>query len=210
MIAFDVPVDPDGEQGRQWIIQELAKPEYQAAQPSWFDRIAQAFWNWLTSLDLSGGGGAQGPLLVVLITVIVAVVIVAFLIFGLPRLNRKAAQTGALLEDDRRTAAQLRESAATAAARSDWPVAIEELFRAVALSLMERGLVHTSPGTTALQFSRSAGSTFPGFAARLTDCGELFDAVRYLDQPGSQADYERLAQLELELRSASVRVDAPA
>ncbi len=67
---------------------------------------------------------------------------------------------------------------------------------------MERGLVHTSPGTTALQFSHAAAQAVPEFTARLVESGELFDAVRYLEQPGSRGDYDRLLQLERELRAS--------
>ena len=58
--AAAVPVDPDADQARRWIVAELSKPEYQAAQPTLFDRVSAAFWDWLTSLDLSGAGVGRG------------------------------------------------------------------------------------------------------------------------------------------------------
>ncbi|MEO7147911.1 MAG: DUF4129 domain-containing protein [Terrimesophilobacter sp.] len=205
---LDVPVDPNADQAQQWIVGELAKPEYQAAQPSWFDRVSEAFWNWLNSLDLSGGGAAQAPLLAVFLIVIVAVVIAAIIIFGIPRINRKSAVTRSLLDDDQRTSATLRASAEDAASQGLWDQAIEELFRAIAKSLIERGLLFTSPGTTAHDFSASAADLFPEFASQLIDGGVLFDNVRYLEKPGTQEGYDQLVALEQELRTNTPSLSA--
>ena len=202
-LPADVPVDPDGDQAREWIIQELAKPEYQAAQPTWFDRLSEAFWNWLNSLDLSGGGAAQAPLLVILIVVIAGALVAAFLIFGVPRLRHRSAGVGSLFgEEEMRTAEALRRAAELAAKNRDWAVAIEELFRSIARRMAERVLVSTSPGTTAREFARKAGTVFPAFDERLVGSGALFDRVRYLGEPGVEADYDRLAELERDLRFA--------
>ena len=57
----DAPVDPDREEARRWILEELTDAQYRAAEPTWWDLLSQAFWDWLTSLDLSGAGFLQGP-----------------------------------------------------------------------------------------------------------------------------------------------------
>ena len=57
MIALPaaVPVEPDAGTARRWLLEELAKPAYAAAQPSPFDRAAQAFLTWFTGLfDVKG------------------------------------------------------------------------------------------------------------------------------------------------------------
>lgn len=209
LAGIDVPVDPDGDEARRWIVDELAKPEYQAAQPTWFDRLSEAFWNWLNSLDLSGGGAAQAPLLVILIVVIAGALVAAFLIFGVPRLRHRSTAVGSLFgEDETRTAEQLRTAAGLAAKDGNWAVAIEELFRSIAKRMAERVLLSASPGTTAREFSRRAGAVFPAFDARLTASGALFDRVRYLGEPGTEADYEEFAALERDLRLARPAVAA--
>ena len=115
--AAAVPVDPDADQARRWIVAELSKPEYQAAQPTLFDRVSAAFWDWLTSLDLSGAGVGRGPLLVAGAVLLVAAIIAAYLIFGAPRLNRRSRVSGALFGvDDDRDAAAMRSAAESAAA----------------------------------------------------------------------------------------------
>jgi hypothetical protein len=204
-----VPVDPDAEEATRWILEELAKPEYQAAKPSWFDILSEAFWNWLQSLTIDTGGAAQGPLLLGLVIVVAAALVAAFLVFGAPRLGRRSRAGAALFEEgETRTAEQLRRSAARAAGEGRWAEAIEELFRAMARSLEERVLVATTPGTTAREFTTAAGRVFSAQAPRLSRAGEIFDSVRYLERPGTEADYAALLALEKELRAA--RPDAGA
>ncbi|GAA3735779.1 DUF4129 domain-containing protein [Leifsonia bigeumensis] len=199
----DVPVDPTGDEARRWIIEELSGPQYQAAKPTWWDLLSQAFWDWLSSLDLSGAGFLQGPLLAIVVTVIAAVIVAAFLIFGVPRLRRRSALGGALFgEDEDRASEQLRAAARSAAASGDWALAIEELFRCLARVMSERVLVSTDPGATATGFAARAGAVFPGFADRLGAGAGVFDRVRYLGGRGTETDYRDLLDLEQELRAA--------
>lgn len=204
-VATDVPVDPDGDQARQWIIEELSKPEYQASKPTWWDLLSKAVWDWLKSLHFGGGDALQVPMLGVLMVVIAAVIVGAFSIFGMPRLNRRSALVGSLFGvDEDRDSEALRRSAEAAAGQGEWTLAIEELFRALARVLMERVLVSTDPGTTARGFARRAGAVFPDHADRLTACAIVFDDVRYLGKLGTQSNYASLVELEKELRTARV------
>jgi hypothetical protein len=202
-LAGDVPVDPDGDQATQWIVEELAKPEYQAAKPTWWDLLSQAIWNWIGSLDFSGLGVLQGPVLAILVLVIVAAIVLALVMFGRPRRNSRSNVVGALFgEDETRDAQALREAARRAADAGDWALAIEELFRSLARTLDERVLVSTLPGTTANGFARMAGEVFPDHAGRLRAGAVAFDDVRYLGAAGSEDDYRALLALEGELRTA--------
>ncbi len=197
---FDVPVDPDRDPARQWIVDELSKPEYQAARPSWFDRLSSSILDWLTHLSLPRGTGLDGTLLVIVLAVVAAVLVVAFLIFGPPRLGRRSTATGAMFgKDDSRDSAAMRAAAAEAAARGDWTVAVEETFRAIARALAERTIVTTTPGTTAHDFATRAGTEFPDAAAELEAAATAFDAVRYLGRPGTEADYRMIAELDRRL-----------
>ncbi|HMM82898.1 MAG TPA: DUF4129 domain-containing protein [Terrimesophilobacter sp.] len=201
-LILDVPVDPDGDQARQWLIDELSKPEYLAAKPTLWDQISQAFWDWLNSLH-APGGVLQGPLLLLVVLLVAAAIVAAFFIFGRPRRNRRGAGTGALFgEDEKRTAEELRRSAGAAAAKADWALAIEELFRSIARRMTERVIVSTSPGTTARGFALRAAEAFPTYASRLLDSAASFDSVRYLGESGSEVQYIELVALEAELREA--------
>jgi hypothetical protein len=208
-LPLDVPVDPDAPDATEWLINELSKAPYQAAQPTLFDRVAQAISDWLGSLQL---GSAEGPPTVGLAVVIALVaggLVVAFLLFGLPRLNRRSRVTGALFgEDDARTAARIRQDAERAAAAGDYSTAVAEMFRAIARGLAERTIISTTPGTTARDFAARTGSTFPALADRLVDSATSFDAVRYLGRTGTADQYSAIASLEKDLRSAKSTLDA--
>ncbi len=203
MLPFDVPVDPDAPTAHDLLFDELSKQEYVAARPSWFDNLVKGFTDWINNLHI---GQTSGPpafgLLVVLIAVGV-LLLIAFLVFGLPRINRRSTVSGALFgEDDARTAARIRAAAESAAASGDYTLAIAEMFRSIARGLAERSVLSTSPGTTARDFAVQSGRTFPPQARDLVQAAIAFDEVRYLGRNGTREQYEDVAKLERQLRSA--------
>jgi hypothetical protein len=200
-LPLRVPVDPDAGPARQWIIAELSKPEYRAAQPTWFDRLSSAFADWLSGLRLQSDGISQGPILLAVAAIVIAGIVAAYFVFGPPRLNRRSAIGVLFGEDDTRDAAAMRRAAADAAGRSDYTVAIQEMFRSIARGLAERTVVTTSPGTTALGFATRAAVAFPTMADRLAAAATSFDRVRYLGATGTPDDYRVIAGLEAELRA---------
>jgi hypothetical protein len=141
--------------------------------------------------------------------VVAAAIVAAFLLFGVPRRGRRSAATGALFgEEDDRSASAIRAAADAAAAREEWTLAIEELFRSIARGLAERTVVTTSPGTTARDFAARAGSSFPPLADRLAAAASAFDEVRYLGREGTEAAYRETSSLESELRTARPVLEA--
>ncbi len=213
LLPIEVPVEPDAEEARQWLITELSKPEYEAARPTLFDRIAAAFFEWLGSIFNFGPGfGIPGLLPIILTIVVLVALIVAFLVFGVPRLNRRsAAQHGTLFgENDNRNAAALRLAAQAAAARGDFTTAITEMFRCIARGLSERTIVTTFPGTTATGFAAQAGSAFPNSASELVAAASTFNDVRYLGGEGTAETFGAIAELERSLRGARSHVEVGA
>ena len=209
LVVAGVPVDPDAEEARQWLVDELAKADYRAAQPTWFDRLATAVRDWFTSLSFDSVDGPPelGALLIIL--AVVAALVVAFLVFGLPRLGRKSSVTGDLFgENDDRDAEAIRRAAETAAAAGDFELALAEIFRSTARGLAERTVVTTSPGTTAHDFALRAAASFPEFASSLASAAASFDGVRYLGGSGSRAEYDAMAQLERGLRATRPQLQA--
>jgi Domain of unknown function (DUF4129) len=203
MIPTTVPVEPDAPEAREWLLDELSKPAYEAAKPNWFDLATEALWDWITSLFEGGFGGPPVLTLVLLGVLIVGGVVLAFVLFGSPRLNRRSSAFGAVFGDtDERDATALRRAAESAASNGDWTLAIEEAFRAIARGLSERAVLTTSPGTTAHDLAERAGAAFPPFSERLRDAARTFDEVRYLGIPGSADRYETVSSLERNLRSA--------
>ncbi len=203
--SADVPVVPDADEARDWILGELSDPRYEAAKPTWFDQLSSAFLDWLQSLLEGASGGPSGMLLAIVVVIIVAALVAAFVIFGMPALNRRSAITGALFgTDDDRSAEAMRRAADAAASAGDWALAIEESFRAIARGLAERTILATTPGTTAHGFAARAGAAFPALVPQLAAAADTFDRVRYLAKAGTEDEYRAVAALERELRSARV------
>ena len=194
------PVDPDAPEARRWLEDELQKPEYQAAQPSPFDLAMQAIRDWFLSL-FDGASGLPAPILnLLLVLLVAALLVVGFLVFGLPRLRRRQHAPVPLFDDDdRRGLEVLRRAAEAAAAAGDWPLAIEERFRALVRGVVERDLVRVHPGTTARGFADAASRPFPGHTAALRAAAVAFDGVRYLGRAGTAAEYEQVTALEAAL-----------
>jgi hypothetical protein len=201
-VRFEPPLDPDAPEARRWVLDELAKPEYRAAEPTAFDLFAQAVRDWFASL-FEGAGGLPGPALALIAVLVVAVLVtVALLVFGVPRLRRRTAPLPLFDDGDVRDAVALRRSAAAAAASGDWTLAIEERFRAIVRSLVERELVRVHPGTTAHGMADAAAVPFPDRTAALQSAAADFDGVRYLARPGTEAAYRRVTDLEADLAAA--------
>jgi len=201
-LPLDIPVDPDSPQAHDLLREELLKAEYLQARPTPWDNFISDLTDWMNNLTV---GQAQGPPalgLLVALLVIVALLVVTVLIFGLPRINRRSRVTGSLFgEDDARTAAQMRSAAEAAASRSDYATAVAEMFRSIARGLAERTILTTSPGTTAHDFAGRAARVFPQQLRELADAALAFDDVRYLDRPGTAAQYDAINRLERQLRA---------
>lgn len=203
-VSVDVPVVPDAPEARDWLLEELSKPEYAAAQPSLFDLLSQEFYAWLVRLFQPGESVPLDWLPVAIVALVVAALVAALLIWGVPRVNRRSrAATGLFGDDDRRTSAELRSAAARAAGAGDWTLAVLEQFRAVARGLAERTIVLVSPGTTAHDFAGRASAAFPTASDDLADAADGFDGVRYLGRDGTPDQYERLRALDGRLQKLS-------
>ncbi len=204
VVPAGIPVAPDAPEARRWLREELAKAPYQAAQPTWFDRLSKSILDWFGSLVAPSGDGLDGWVPLIVTIVVVAVIVALFLIFGLPRLNRRSALAGELFgASDRRTAADLRTAALAAASHRDWNLAGEEMFRALARGLFERTILISTPGTTAHTFAERASDAFPGERVRLSTSADAFDGLRYLGVEGTEALFLALAALESDLRAAT-------
>jgi len=203
-----IPVDPDAPDAQQWLRDELAKAPYQAAQPTWFDRLSQAILEWFSTLSFVGDG-SNGWIPLVATLIGIALLVAAVLVFGLPRrARRRRSAAGLFAADDRRTADQLRASAAAAAAAGDWTRASEEAFRAIAQGLAERTILRPTPGTTAHRVAELAALAFPDEQDRLRTGAGVFESVRYLGGAGTEQGYSELLSLDTDLRAARPRQTA--
>ncbi|WP_240694872.1 DUF4129 domain-containing protein [Cryobacterium sp. SO1] len=202
-------MEPSAPDAQQWLRDELAKAPYQAAQPTWFDRLSQAILDWFSSLTF-GGDGSNGWIPLIATVLGIALLVAAILVFGLPRrARRRKSAAGLFTSDDRRTADQLRKSAAAAASAGDWTLASEEAFRAIAQGLAERTVLRPTPGTTAHSVAELAAAAFPDERARLRNGANVFESVRYLGGTGTEQGYTDLVALDAALRAARPRAVTP-
>ncbi|MFD4959938.1 DUF4129 domain-containing protein [Microbacterium sp. NPDC058389] len=212
--ADDVPpLTPDGDEARRWAEDELSKPAYDIAEPTPFDRIARAVGDFIASLFDPQVSGGWGSVLAIVATVAVVVVIVtAFVVWGVPRVSRRAAARPPMLfgEAEHRSAAALRAAAAERAQASDWEAAIVLRFRALARGCFERGVVDPPPGATVHGFARAAARVFPALGARLEEAAAAFDDVRYLRRPGTAELYRLVTGVDDDLAVAHPLAEVPA
>ena len=204
------PIDPDREQARTWLADELARPGY-LTQESWVERA----WRWLLdrlpSLELTG----QLPgwvTWVALATVLVAAV--AVIAFGTRGRWRQASMAvlpgprGPVLEEDL-TAAAYRERAAAALARGDHDAALVDAYRALTASAVERTLLDDRPGRTAREVAADLSPGFPEVASELETAAGRFDEVRYGDHHATAASAREMAALDARLSAARPLHGAP-
>ncbi|WP_246846407.1 DUF4129 domain-containing protein [Humibacter ginsenosidimutans] len=208
------PLTPDGPTAQHWLRDELAKPEYQAAKPTWFDQVAKQIADWFASLGVHVSGNAGWVLAGIGIAIALALIIGAFAVFGLPRLRRAREAETVFDDGDARSVDDLRRDADAAAAAGRYADAVRDRFRAIARALGERTIVLLLPGTTSQELAVEAADALPAFDRRLHAAAGLFDAVRYLGHPATADDDESLAALDRELAVAkpqlSMALDASA
>ncbi|MEG3616478.1 DUF4129 domain-containing protein [Isoptericola haloaureus] len=199
-VLAEVPVDPDRETARRWLVEELARPEY-AQDQSWLTRLL----DWFLGL-FDGLGTVDGDPLVlagVVVGVLAVVAALAWWIAGPVRLRRRAqARSVVVHDDDPRTAAEMRAAADAAAARQDWATAVLERFRAVVRDLEERAVLDERPGRTAQEAARDGGARVPQIADPLRAAARLFDGVCYGHRPAGPGDDDRLRALEEQAAAA--------
>ncbi|MCW4384991.1 DUF4129 domain-containing protein [Salinibacterium sp. SYSU T00001] len=205
---FEIPVEPDAPEAREWLLRELSNREYLEAQPNWFDRLATALWEWLTSLRIEAGPGGQGLGVLLVALLVLALIVAAFIIFGRPALSRRSRVTTELFgAEDTRDSLTLRRAAESHAAQKRWDDAVTDMFRAIARGLSERTVVSTLPGTTAQDFAARAAKAFPDHGGELAASADDFDGVRYLEHPATAEQYERVRALEASIRAARPRLE---
>ncbi|WP_411373740.1 DUF4129 domain-containing protein [Arthrobacter sp. MPF02] len=200
-MSAEPPVLPGAEEARRWAAEELAKPEYRDAAPSWAQTLWESFLDWLTSLD--GPGQAPGPLPGPVIGIVIALVIAVAVVLARPRLNAAARRPGDVFEPGTSlAAADYRQRAEAAAAAGKWGDAVVERFRALVASAEERLILDPQPGRTADEAARGLSVPFPLAAARLAQAAGTFDAVRYGNRTANSGDYQEVAGLDAALEAA--------
>lgn len=178
-MRLEVPVTPDADTAREWARDELSKPEYASQGTSWFER----FLEWVEELfnSVESLGGNLGPLWTfVLVALAVAIVgVVVWLVLGPLRRSRRRRVQGGMLDDDERSAQQMRDAALAAQKNQDWDTAAMEWYRASVRSMEERGRLADSPGATAHEAAQLIAEAAPAVASDAAQSAHYFDVARY-------------------------------
>lgn len=190
-----VPVEPDRDEARGWLQDELADPVYAAAEPNPLERGVRWLLDRLAEIETPDGPG--GSLLAVLTAVVLLVVVALALRFAGPLRRRGATGRGGdVFADEQVTAAEHRRRAEQAAQEARWSEAVLERFRAVVRSLEERVLLEPRPGRTAHEAATEAAVALPGAGDALRRAASVFDDVAYGDRPGSAGSYAVVRDLD--------------
>ena len=199
-------LDPDGATARQWLTDELARPEYhQGPNP------LQAVLGWLAdglgSLFGTVGGGSGGSMSI--LGAVLAVALVVAVLAMLLRVRGDRGRVGrtrpGVLPQGEVTPAQWRTIADEAYAEARYGDAVVAWFRALAREAADRTLLGPSAGLTAHEVALRLAPLFPDHAAALARSGDVFDVVLYGKLQVGRAEAEEVRDLDAALRSARPR-----
>jgi hypothetical protein len=180
---------------------ELSKPIYPKATLSqhfndWID-------GWIYRLILEGSSvpGGWFTIAVLLTAVAVALVVATRIARQTMRTHRDGDYP--LFGSSQLSAAEHRATAERFAAQHEWAAAIRHRLRAVARQLEENGVLNPVPGRTATELARDAGQELPSLGSELHSAAIAFNDVTYGEQPGTEASYRQIADLDEHLRARS-------
>lgn len=197
-------VDPSADEARRWLLDELAKPEYEDRR-SFLTRLIDWVADWLNGLTPTGNpDGLQVP---PVLLVLGAVLVVGAIVVLLTRLRgeRAAAQDAesrAVLGDLDLSSNEFRDRGLAALREGRWGDAVVELVRALAREAADRTLLQDAPSLTAHEVGTQLAPVFPEHEPATRRAMDLFDAVRYGRYAAREADALAVRDLEATLRKA--------
>lgn len=201
-LPLEMPVEPDADQAREWVQDELAKRSYKDAGPGLIDRFWERIGEWLNDLADGVGGLAPGKGAFILVAGAVVLVAVAILVIR-PRLNASVSrQTRVFSKEAVEKASDHRDRASRVAAEGRWGEALAEHFRAMVRSAEERAVFETRPARTAAEAGSELAAAFPGYRPEIMWLRQRFDEVLYGKGTAAEADYRRAQILDAALDAA--------
>lgn len=196
LLPSTVPLQPDDDEARRLLKDELAQGIYQEAEPSLLERAWTAFLNWLGEL-LGQIRSVDAGLGTILLAVGAVVVIAVAILLIKPRLNARRRPEPSVFQASARSSAQTHRAAADAAARnSQWDEALTERFRAITRSAEERVIIDEQAGRTAVEVARQLQDLFNAQSGDLDWLALRFNEVHYGARPATQGDYQRTVELD--------------
>lgn len=197
-------LQPDPDQARGWLREELSRPEY---RQSWLERLRGWLLDQLDAVARAADGLSAGSSLLVLAIAALLVIGAALLVTRLRPAGRQAARGAAVLGDTTDTADEHRRRAALALENGEWDAAVVEAMRALARSLHERGLASVQATTTAREVTLLAAAAFGGQERPLAEAATLFEEIRYGDRRATPSAARKVVDLERALAATHPSYD---
>jgi len=191
-------IDIDRQTAHDAAQNELAKPIYPRSSLS--DQFSRWLEEFLYRLIMKGSSIPGGWFTIAILALLVVVAFVVAVRIALRTMRTDRGSGQGLFGLQELSAAEHRATAQAHAAQGNWAAAIRHRLRAVARQLEETGLLNPVPGRTASELARDAGELLPGFGADLRRAASVFNDVTYGEQPGTEADYRMVADLDDALR----------
>lgn len=196
MVTTGVPVDPDREEARRLLEDELRDPSYQL-----HESLVVRAWRWvndhLPALDLPARLPPWTAWAVLGGVLLVALAVVLFA--ARDRWRRGGADDrgrGGVLDEVGTSAADYRRRAQRAMTAGDHRAALLDAYRAVAAGAAERALLDDRPGRTAHEVAVSLAPVLPEEADALARAADRFDAVRYGGAATGAEEARRMLELD--------------
>ncbi|MDI3331980.1 MAG: DUF4129 domain-containing protein [Micrococcus sp.] len=201
---------PERDEARRLLQEELAGREYAEAQPNpVLEWLGEAFGGLVEWVDSLGGGVPAFPGWVLLVIVVVAAVVVLLLVRPRANAARRDRRSDAVLADRSLAPGDHRRAAAAATAAGDHDAALTSWFRAVVRQAEVRTVLDDRPGRTATEAAHALAAAFPAEHGPLHHAASVFNAVVYGDRSATAAQAESVRALDARLQSAPAAASSP-
>ena len=195
-------LDPTPDQARSWLVEELAKAEYQDSAS-----FVERFFRWLGELfNRQPTGSADGVNAPPIVLIAIGLALIVALVFLLLRIRAdrevvKAPREAVLGELDLSRADYLARADAALRAQQ-WGAAVLDYTRAFARDAADRDLLHDAPSLTAHEIGVRLGPVFPMLADDISSGMDRFDTVRYSRYAATAADAQAARDLAARAHTA--------
>ncbi|WP_019972744.1 DUF4129 domain-containing protein [Mycobacterium sp. 141] len=187
-------IDIDRDAAHDAAQNELSKPIYPRSSPT------QQFLDWLTELlyrlAMQGSKVPGGWFTIAVLAILVVLAVVVAVRTARRTMRTTRSEQYALFGSRVLSAAEHRRTAEQYAAQGNWAGAIRNRLRAVARHLEETGILDPVPGRTATELARDASAALGDLSDELFGAAIIFNDITYGEQPGSEAAYRKIADLD--------------
>ncbi|GAB04240.1 DUF4129 domain-containing protein [Gordonia amarae] len=190
--------NPDNDEARQWLRDELDKARYQESKPGLVERISDWISDRINSFtDAISGSSPHLPNFVVVLVILAIIGGIAYAMRFVRRTRRvRTAPDPGALGPSTRSAAELRSMAEHALSDGNHDEVVHLIMRAIAARARERTLLPGEATMTAHEVSTALARHFPAQAAETSWLAGVFDGVVYGSAHAGPDDARRAVDLE--------------